>query len=114
MINVNELNDDVLTAIANRLGYRDDEDISLYFEQIADMSVEELFEAYCEWHGLRSWSHTLIRVINNIRECNMSEPVVVERPKYGILAKAFNGKELLLGVVGLWVGCYIGTFIVCG
>lgn len=48
----------VLAALRNR--EHSDEDI-------ANMSANEIFREYCEWHGLINWANTLISVLDNAR-----------------------------------------------
>lgn len=37
-------------------------------EQIALMSPQEVFEAYCTWHGLLNWSNTLWQVVTDLQK----------------------------------------------
>ncbi len=39
-------------------------------EAIRNMSVEEMFRAYCEWNGISGWSGTLLRVIDSIEKAH--------------------------------------------
>lgn len=54
MIDINELDDEVLNAVANNLGLEDDlEKLELRLKQ---MSVNETFDAFLNWHGLNQSS----------------------------------------------------------
>jgi ribulose-5-phosphate 4-epimerase/fuculose-1-phosphate aldolase len=70
MIDANDLNDNVLSAIQQNKNWSDDE----LEARVSGMSVNEAFEAFCEWHGLIGWSATLRKALDNIRESYKEKP----------------------------------------
>jgi hypothetical protein len=39
-------------------------------EEIAKMSAQEAFNAYCTWHGILGWASTLRRALESIEEAS--------------------------------------------
>ena len=63
---VDRLDADVLGAIRRNLGAEDENDTSKD-ARINEMDAADLFQCYCNWHGLLGWSYTLSSSLDNIR-----------------------------------------------
>lgn len=58
MIDVSKIDTDVIKALYNR-GKSD--------YDIIHMTWDEVFDEYCEWHGIINWAPTLRRVMANAK-----------------------------------------------
>lgn len=63
-MNIEALEGEILDALRER-GHSDTE--------IKGMSLGYAFSEYCEWHGLCGWGHSLLRVIDELKEASSHE-----------------------------------------
>lgn len=60
------LSRDVAAAIICNKGW-EDKGLAAH-DLLAQLSPDEAFEAYCEWHGIIGWASRLTSVLENIKE----------------------------------------------
>ena len=66
-------NEDVMKALRQSLGCKDENDTSKD-EEIMAMDKEQVFERYCQWNGLLGgWYQWLIEAVESIYEVKLSE-----------------------------------------
>ena len=64
MLDVNELNDDVIEAIANSLGLDSGEESTT--KKIELLSTNEAFDRFLSWHGIIGYSGMIKKTLLNI------------------------------------------------
>jgi len=69
MLDINELDGDIITAICSNKEWPDDD--SSYC-RIEAMTVYEAFNSYLEWNGIIGSTGTFMRVLDNIKKAKES------------------------------------------
>lgn len=64
MLDANELNDDVIEAIANSLGLDSGEESTT--KKIELLSTDEAFDRFLSWHGIIGYSGMIKKALLNI------------------------------------------------
>jgi hypothetical protein len=70
MLNPNELDDNVFSAIANNMGIEGDNQKDI--DKIAALSVREAVDRFLGWHGIIGYTDTIINTIDNIRNSEVN------------------------------------------
>ncbi|MEO1299385.1 MAG: hypothetical protein AAFW75_27155 [Cyanobacteria bacterium J06636_16] len=63
-MDVSKIDSDVLSDLKDR-GHPE--------SVVVNMTAQEAFRAYCEWHGLHGWAGELMRVLDMLREAEADE-----------------------------------------
>lgn len=67
MLDINELDDTVLSDILANLGIEDDEITKDIENRINHLSVMEAFDCYLKWNGIIGYTSQLISAYENIK-----------------------------------------------
>lgn len=71
MANIDKISKPILQDAARNLGWQwdnKDEDIMPYLEKMKDMSIEKIFDLYCNWQGLQGWGRFLFGVVEHLQK----------------------------------------------
>jgi hypothetical protein len=69
MLDTDKIPTGVLQDIAQDMGWKEDGSagaLDVYLPKIAEMTAEQAFERWCDWHGLFGWatSHAPLEVLS--------------------------------------------------
>lgn len=70
MIDINELDDQVLSDILKNLGLEDCEDEKVMEEKVGSLSPTQALELYLRWHGIIGYAHQIVRAYENLKAAN--------------------------------------------
>lgn len=102
MINIDELDDQVLSDILENLGYDQDtgeETPEEAYNKVKALSFEEAWERYCTWNGLMgSFPASLDQAYTNLKKASGKLIIEIELAKEaseGFASVKYNGQELV-------------------
>lgn len=71
MIDTSKLSHSLIDGIVSNLGWKEDQPIEPYLEQIAQLTPEQALSYFAEWHlGDGSWATLFIEYIDQLRKAD--------------------------------------------